>query len=120
VGVVLVFAGGCTFFYRVGGRKNVAGLAELKRRVSALEKVVWREAVDRRERPAVSHADPKRLHDRLTTNEQICREAMSRLEAAVDLWSGPKFFFFVIVSLSFFWLPFFVSFGYHISAWGLE
>jgi hypothetical protein len=25
VGVELVFAGGCAFFYRVGGRKNVAG-----------------------------------------------------------------------------------------------
>jgi hypothetical protein len=85
VGVVLVIAGGCTFFYRVGGRKNVAGLAELKRRVSALEEVVWGEAVDRRERPAVFHADLKRLHDRLTTHEQICREAMSRLEAAVDI-----------------------------------
>jgi hypothetical protein len=76
---------GCAFFYRVGGRKNVAGLAELKRRVSALEEVVLGEAVDRRERPAVSHATLKRLHDRLTTHEQICREAMSRLEAAVEI-----------------------------------
>jgi hypothetical protein len=40
-----------------GGRKNVAGLAEMKRRT--LEEVVW----DRRERPAVSHADLKRLHE---------------------------------------------------------
>jgi hypothetical protein len=85
VGVVLVFAGGCAFFYRAGGRKNEAGLAELKRRVKLLEEVVRGEAVDRRERPEVSHTNLKRLHDRLTTHEQICREAMSRLEAAVEM-----------------------------------
>jgi hypothetical protein len=68
-----------------GGRKNVAGIAELKRRVKVLEEFVRGEAVDQRERPEVSHTDLKRLHERLTNHEQIFRAAMSRLEAAVEM-----------------------------------
>jgi hypothetical protein len=63
-----------------GGRKNVAGLAELKRRVKVLEEVVRGEAFDRRERPEVSHTDLKRLHDRLITHEQI---GSGRLDASL-------------------------------------
>jgi hypothetical protein len=46
----------------------------------------------------------KRLHDRLTTHEQICRAATSRLEAAVETLGGggDGFFFFFCVSISLF------------------
>ena len=63
----------------------MVGLGELKRRVKVLEEVVRGEAVDRREWSEISHTDLKQLHNRLTTHEHICRAAMSRLEAAVEM-----------------------------------
>ena len=70
----------------------MAGLGELKRRVKVLEEAVQGEPVDRRERPKISHTDLKRLHDRLTTHEQICMPAMSRLEAGCLFKAGADFF----------------------------
>lgn len=62
----------------------MADLGELKRRVRELEEAVRGEVADRRERPEISHADLQRLHDRLSTHEQICRAALGDLEAAVE------------------------------------
>jgi hypothetical protein len=57
----------------------------------------------------------KRLHDRLTTHEQICRAATSRLEAAVEtLGGGGDGFFFFFLCFHFF--VYFFYFYAHLSA----
>jgi hypothetical protein len=56
----------------------------------------------------------KRLHDRLTTHEQICRAATSRLEAAVETLGGGDGFFFFFLCFHFF--VYFFYFYAHLSA----